>query len=102
MASWATAVDAATLSSDFAWDRTYRDGQPIVDAIVTAMGPQGIQTTDTGRNGQFVFRGLTPGVYKVKAEAPTVNLLKPAADAVIDADEVDETPIAIRRRNDSG
>ncbi|MDQ7005717.1 MAG: carboxypeptidase regulatory-like domain-containing protein [Acidobacteriota bacterium] len=45
------------------------DGAPVAGAVVTAVGPQGAQTQVTNDKGYFVFRGLLPGTYNVKAEA---------------------------------
>jgi len=46
-----------------------KDGGAVADAIVTVMGPQGVQTTDTNKRGDFTVRGLVSGTYKVKVEA---------------------------------
>lgn len=46
------------------------DGSALEGAIVTCVGPQGIKTATTDRQGRFNFRGLISGTYQVKAEAP--------------------------------
>jgi protocatechuate 3,4-dioxygenase beta subunit len=48
---------------------TDKDGNAIEGAIVTLMGPQGIKVSETNKRGEFNFAGLSPGVYKCKAEA---------------------------------
>ncbi|HHN75240.1 MAG TPA: carboxypeptidase regulatory-like domain-containing protein, partial [Acidobacteria bacterium] len=45
------------------------DGAPISGAVVTAVGPQAVQTQITNDKGYYVFRGLLPGTYNVKVEA---------------------------------
>ncbi len=45
-------------------------GEGIADAVVTAIGPQGIRTATTNSKGNFVLRGLPSGTYQVKADAP--------------------------------
>ena len=45
-------------------------GKPIAEALVTVFGPQGMNTTSTDGQGRYSFRGLIPGEYQVRAEAP--------------------------------
>ena len=46
------------------------NGNPIADALVTVFGPQGMNTTTTNAQGRYIVRGLIPGEYRVRAEAP--------------------------------
>ena len=47
-----------------------QNGDPIADAVITVVGPQGVRTTTTDAGGNFAIRNLTSGSYTVKAEAP--------------------------------
>jgi hypothetical protein len=46
-----------------------QDGNPIAEAVVTAVGPQGTRTQTTNSAGEYTFLYLPPGTYTVKANA---------------------------------
>lgn len=72
------AISASGQDATLQGQVTDESGAVIPGAVVTTNGPSGfIKTTTAGNDGRYLFIGLRPGNYSVKASAPGLFLPSP-------------------------